>query len=222
MAVSFLYAVFGKCGILYYYPITKAVTESVDLVRNVGVAAVAGVCGVALILTGGRSNHRVVVVTKSANFLRVGMRAVTGERHNSLIYTVGSGGYNTLVVSVTKSVNPIRNVRVTTMTSIGCVTLILTGRSGYDRVVVVSESRNFLRVEMRAVTGERHNSLIYTVGSGGYNTAVVSVTERGDLVGNVGVAAVAGVCGVAHFFTGGRSNNRLVIVSERIYGQGDS
>ena len=47
------------------------------------------------------------------------------------------------IVAVTKSVNMICNVAVTTVTGVGCVTCSLTGRSGYNCVVRVTCSRNY-------------------------------------------------------------------------------
>ena len=150
------------------------------------------------------------------------MRAVAGVSLDTLTLASGSGYNNTLVIAVTERVDLVCCIGIATVTSICCITLILASRSGYKRRVRVSERVYFLCIRMRAVAGVSLDTLALAGGSSCDNAIVIAVTERGDLVRNEGVAAVTGERGVSLIGTGRRSNNRLVRVTERIYGQRDS
>ena len=110
------------------------------------------------------------------------MTAVAGVSLDTLALAGGSGCNNTLVIIVTKCINLVGYIAVTTMTSICCIALIFTSRRSNYSLVRVTELVYFLRIRMTAVAGVSFNALVYTVGSSCDNALVMAVTKCGNLV----------------------------------------
>ena len=197
--------------------VVSLVTESVNVVINIGVAAgCAGVGGEACIFASRSGYNFCVIVTKSCNFVsNVRIAANGASVSGEACFGAGRSGYNGLVL-VTESVNLICNIGVITVSAgVGGVSTFGTSGSGYNSLVIVAGCFGFVSYARVSAgcAGVGGVSVFCAGGSG--NNCLVIVTESCNLIVYVRVAACgAGVGGVAFCGASGSGNNCFVVVAK--------
>ena len=179
----------------------------------------ASVGSVTLGSAGGSYDDGLILVAGCLNRAGLGVvtvGALTG--FTSLLGAGGGEGFDPGAHGVTQSIGIAINVSVTTVASMGCVSLFGAGGSGHNRLIAVTQSLDLASFGMIAVL-----AVVLFLALGGasrFNRHIpfaVAVTQGIDVGVGVGVAAVAGVGGVALVGTGGGRYGGLMLVPKRRY-----
>ena len=117
---------------------------------------------------------------------------------------------------MTKRCNFVSNVSVATLAGVGGVAFLGASRSGYNCIVIVTESvNNFLCNENVATNGAVFTFGKTGFGAGRFNCCInnLGVTESVNLISNVSIATVTSVGGVTFCGAGRIGYNCIVIVT---------
>ena len=198
------------------YPVAHSVTQSVDITINIGVTAVAGVGGVALVGASGSRYDGGVAVADRFDFAGLGVVAVLAILLLGSLF--GASRFNRhipVAVGVNQSIDIGVGEGITAGgTGMGSVALIGTSRSRYDGLILVLQSFDLTGLGEVAVLAVVLLGSLF--GAGGFHRHIpvaVAMTQGIDIAVGVSVTTVAGMSGVTLLGTGGCGYNRFVAVT---------
>ena len=175
--------------------------QSCNLIGCIGIATVAGIGGVTLGSTGGGCHLGGMAVTGGGYGLNLGV--ATGDAGIGNRTSLGTGGVHCDgLIAVPKSCNFVGLVAMTAGTGVGGVTLVGTGRYSYLGGIMVSCGCQRLRVLI--ATGRASKGLYagrFTTGRSSDHSLIL-MPQSSNLIGGIGIAAVADVGGITLRSTG--------------------
>ena len=141
VAVSLSEALFLACRLAAYIPFRKIVTEGIHVISYRYLAAnFTGISCISLFCTGRLGYDHVMTLARCLDFFNFALVAsVAVSLSEALFLACRLAGYIPVGKIVTKSFHIIINSNLAAnFTGIDCITLICTGRLGYDHIVLMT------------------------------------------------------------------------------------